>query len=263
MSNFDKLQKWMKKNDIYDNDLFNELKKFKIYDPDYDFNKIDKKTFNGWAKKMEKQINVEYSKNLKKKGMVQKKLIAIKKQWKKQSSKKKKNAVRNVVKTNNNTNNDDIKTNNISPKKAKKVSKKKAKKKDIYSLKNTNPLKGIKPYIFGLIIAYFYRKNSKNRGSLDDKIFYIIAKYCPIFTNGFMGTLIINQDKEHELRSDICHNFEKIILKDGATLTVMPYETKTTKQNPKKLDGKGGHGKGLSLVPLYMRFKYKIELNIL
>eukprot|EP01084_Bolivina_argentea_P276876 472531_1 len=224
------LQAWMKKEGVFDRDICRELQsQFGIEDPEYDFSKISKAKWKKFQKTMIQQKKQEIKDNTSIRRLEQK-FSKINKKWKSQQGKKFKD------------------TASVTKKPKKEASKStKASKKGKNTKKKKGKPKNIKP-MNPRHVEYVVSSWCRHYGIDEAKCKYknipfsvMILKYCPtLFGFGDDGVLTIKQNKEHRLRSDQLYQFESIVLKKKATLTVDVWGTKGPLQEYTNLDGSGG-----------------------
>eukprot|EP00484_Ammonia_sp_Unknown_P022582 CAMPEP_0197024502 /NCGR_PEP_ID=MMETSP1384-20130603/5035_1 /TAXON_ID=29189 /ORGANISM="Ammonia sp." /LENGTH=435 /DNA_ID=CAMNT_0042452899 /DNA_START=8 /DNA_END=1315 /DNA_ORIENTATION=+ len=231
------LQSWMKKEDVFDPDVCRELgKQFGVEDPEQDFSKISSAQWNKFSKEMIFQRKREI-KDTKKIKRLEQKLAKIKKKWKTQQGKKFKDTA-SVTKKSSAAQNDNAaidQHHTLSAKKAKDSNKRKSVKK-----KDDHPMN---PRHIDYIISHWCRALNIDAESAKYKnipLHVMVLKYCPVFGYGDDGVLTIKANKEHSLRSDQLYEFESIVLKKKATLTVDVWKTKAPLQEHTNLDGAGG-----------------------
>eukprot|EP01084_Bolivina_argentea_P185378 319673_1 len=231
------LQAWMKKEGVFDRDICRELQsRFDVKDPEYDFSKISKSQWAKFKKQMIQQKKQEIKDNTSIRRLEQK-LAKIGKKWKTQQGKKFKGTASISKKSN-----EIEKKSNLQPTKAK-GKKKNKNKKGVKSKKDNKTLGDMDPHIIKLIIFNWCRTYKISMESLTYKninFIQMVCKYCPIFGYGNDGILTIKSNKIHTLSSDELHEFESIILKKKATLTVNVWKTKAKLQEYNNLDGNGG-----------------------
>eukprot|EP01084_Bolivina_argentea_P272431 463837_1 len=219
------LQSWLKKQGLYDNEIYRVLDARGVKDPFNDFSLISKKE---WAK-LKKEIIFEKKKQIKDVKTIirlEQKLAKVGKQWKSQQGKKKKKKKKKTAK---------IFTRDDTPPPTNAKGKgKKANKKE----------KSFKPSQITMIqittILDLWTRSNKICRKLSGSIYVMICKYFPLFGFGADGTLIVGTKKVHTLRSNNLYNFKSIILKKNAKLTVDIWKTKAPLHYFDNLDGSGG-----------------------
>lgn len=233
------LQQWMKKEGVFDKDIYRELDaRFGVKDPEYDFSKISKSQWSKFKKEMVQERKKDIKDNAAIRKMEQK-LAKIGKKWKTQQGKKFKDTA-SVTKKKTNDNQDSTieKKSNLSPKKAKNKKKKGGGKKG-----GKGSGKQMNPKHIEYIISYWLRQFNIEESKCKYKnipLSLMVSKYCPIFGFGDLGTLTVRANKVHTLRSDQIYEYDSIVLKKKATLTVDTWKTKSQLQEYNNLDGYGG-----------------------
>jgi len=240
------LQAWMKKEGLFDRDMLRELDtQFGVKDPEYDFSKMSKAQW----KDFEAQMKLQKKQELKDKitfMRFEKKLAKIKMKWKTQQGKKFKDTA-SVIKQ------DIEETSNISPNKAKQQNpKNKAKNTKNNNNNNNNnkqtvpksaAVQAVNPKHVQYAVSLWLRECGIDESAATYKqipFFMMVLKYCVVFGHGRDGTLLVNANKTHILRSNQLYEFESIILKKKATLTVDVWKTKAPLQEHTNMDGSGG-----------------------